>query len=66
VDQTSLDVSNENNTLVKYNRAADAMLTYQWTKSLRWVLEYTWARAASYAGSQNTSNQGATGFMLFF
>jgi len=66
VNQTSLDVSDGNNTLVKYNRAADAMLTYQWTKSLRWVLEYTWARAASYAGSQNTSNQGATGFMLFF
>ena len=66
VNQTSLDVSDENNDLVKYNRAADAMLTYQWTKSLRWVLEYTWARAASYAGSQNTSNQGATGFMLFF
>jgi hypothetical protein len=52
--------------LVKYNRAADVLLSYQWTKSLRWVLEYTWARAASYAGSQNTSNQGATGFMLFF
>ncbi len=52
--------------LVKYNRAADVLLSYQWTKSLRWVLEYTWARAAAYSGSQNTSNQGSTGFMLFF
>lgn len=52
--------------IVKYNRAADVLLSYQWTKSLRWVLEYTWARAAAYSGSQNTSNQGSTGFMLFF
>ena len=66
VDQTTLDQDDENTSLVKYNRAADALLTYQWTKSLRWVLEYTWARSASYAGSQSTSNQGATGFMLFF
>ncbi len=65
VNQTTLDVT-DNQSLVKYNRAADVLATYQWTKSLRYVLEYTWARAASYAGSQNTSNQGSTGFMLFF
>lgn len=63
-DRTFLD--GDPDPLVKYNRAADVLLSYQWTKSLRWVLEYTWARAAAYSGSQNTSNQGATGFMLFF
>lgn len=65
VNQTSLD-QDDFASLVKYNRAADVLMSYQWTKSLRYVLEYTWARAASYAGSENTSNQGSTGFMLFF
>lgn len=65
-DQTVAQEEETGDPLVKYNRAADVMLTYQWTKSLRWVAEYTWARSQAYSGAQNTSNQGASGFMLFF
>lgn len=66
LDQTSLDVTNGYDAMLESNKSADVMLTYQWTKALRWVLEYTWARSQAYSGAQNTSNQGASGFMLFF
>lgn len=66
LDQTSFDITDGDPRMVESNKAADVMLTYQWTKSLRWVLEYTWARSQAYSGLENTSNQGASGFMLFF
>ena len=51
---------------VKYNSAIVASGTYMWTKSLRWVLEYTYGSSASWDGVKITSNQGALGMMLFF
>ena len=51
---------------VKKNSAIVGSITYMWTKSLRWVAEYTYAKAKSQSGSEATSNQGAIGMMLFF
>ena len=66
LDQTTFDQTDGDPAMVESNKAADVLLSFQWTKSLRWVLEYTWARSQAYSGAQNTSNQGASGFMLFF
>jgi hypothetical protein len=66
LERTGNDPADATNTLVKYNAEGDGMITYQWTKALRWVFEYTWARSRSHAGAQTTSNQGTTGLMLFF
>ena len=40
--------------------------TYMWTKSLRWVIEFTSGTVKSYDGDKASSNQGAVGMMLFF
>jgi hypothetical protein len=48
------------------NSAIVGSITYLWTKSLRWVAEYTYAKAKAQDGSEATSNQGAIGMMLFF
>ena len=62
-DDDSCDI---NCAFVKKNSAIVGSITYMWTKSLRWVAEYTYAKAKSQDGSEATSNQGAVGMMLFF
>ncbi|MBX6331624.1 MAG: hypothetical protein IRY91_07240, partial [Gemmatimonadaceae bacterium] len=54
------------NSVVKSNRAADGILIFQWTKALKWVAEYTFATSEAFSGAKTKSNQGTTGFMLFF
>jgi len=70
LDETSFDTSPSSCdgpcSFVKYNSAIVASGTYMWTKSLRWVLEYTYGSSASWDGVKITSNQGALGMMLFF
>jgi len=48
------------------NSSIVGSITYLWTKSLRWVAEYTYTKAKSHDGVEATSNQGAIGMMLFF
>ena len=62
-DNTDCDI---NCGFVKKNSAIVGSITYLWTKSLRWVAEYTYAKAESQDGVKATSNQGALGMMLFF
>lgn len=62
-DNTDCDISCG---FVKKNSAIVGSVTYLWTKSLRWVAEYTYAKAESQDGVKATSNQGALGMMLFF
>jgi hypothetical protein len=52
--------------LVKYNAAGVGALQYQWTKSLRWVAEYTYATSANVSGGKNIQNNISLGTMLFF
>jgi len=70
LDETSYDTSplacDGPCDFVKYNSALVLSGTYMWTKSLRWVLEYTYGNSASWDGVKITSNQGALGMMLFF
>jgi hypothetical protein len=51
---------------VKKNSSIVGSITYLWTKSLRWVAEYTYSKAQAHDGAEATSNQGAIGMMLFF
>jgi hypothetical protein len=51
---------------VKKNSSIVGSITYLWTKSLRWVGEYTYSKAQAQTGEKATSNQGAIGMMLFF
>ncbi len=62
-DNTDCDV---NCGFVKKNSAIVGSVTYLWTKSLRWVAEYTYTKAKSQDGVEATANQGAVGMMLFF
>lgn len=70
LDETSFDTSPASCDgacdFVKYNSAIVASGTYMWTKSLRWVIEYTYGSSAAWDGVKITSNQGAIGMMLFF
>src|SRR5262249_16598755 len=70
LDETSFDTSPSSCDgpcdFVKYNSALVLSGTYMWTKSLRWVLEYTYGASASWDDVKITSNQGALGMMLFF
>ena len=52
--------------LLKYNSAAVGGLIYQWTKSVKYVVEYGYDAAANVAGGKDISNSFSTGFMLFF
>ena len=57
--------------LLKYNILGSAILTYQWTKSLRWVGEYDWTQSKNQGSTlipaeSITASQLSTGFMLFF
>jgi hypothetical protein len=51
---------------IKKNSAIVGSITYLWTKSLRWVAEYTYTKAESQDGVKAKANQGAIGMMLFF
>lgn len=51
---------------MKKNSAIVGSVTYLWTKSLRWVGEYTYTKATAQTGEKATANQGAVGMMLFF
>ena len=66
--QTSSDDSDceGNCSFMKKNSAIVGSVTYLWTKSLRWVAEYTYTKAKSQDGVEATANQGAVGMMLFF
>ena len=66
--QTSTDDSDcgGNCFFVKKNSAIVGSITYLWTKSLRWVGEYTYTKAQAQTGEKATANQGAIGMMLFF
>ncbi|MEO8881205.1 MAG: hypothetical protein ABI446_12500 [Gemmatimonadaceae bacterium] len=66
--QTDADVSDcEGNCFfMKKNSAIVGSVTYLWTKSLRWVGEYTYTKATAQTGEKATANQGAIGMMLFF
>ena len=56
----------DNAPFLKKNEAIVGSVTYLWTKSLRWVAEYTYTKATSHDGAEATANQGAVGMMLFF
>ena len=66
--QTSTDTNDcEGNCFfMKKNSSIVGSATYLWTKSLRWVAEYTYTKATAQTGEKATSNQGAVGMMLFF
>ena len=64
--QTDNDRAFGNAALLKDNLDGAAMLTYQWTKSLRFVAEYDYIESVSYAFDSNKQNQVAAGLMLFF
>jgi hypothetical protein len=51
---------------VKTNSSIVGSVTYMWTKSLRWVFEYTHGNSESQDGVKMSSEQGAVGMMLFF
>lgn len=63
---TDQDRLTDNLALLKDNLDGTAMITYQWTKSLRFVGEYDYLQSVNYAFQDNKSNQIAAGFMLFF
>ena len=54
------------NDLVKSNRSIDGILTFQWAKPLKWLIDYTYATSESFSDHKIKSNQVASGFMLFF
>jgi hypothetical protein len=56
----------DNAPFLKRNSSIVGSVTYLWTKSLRWVAEYTYTKAQAHDGAEATSNQGALGMMLFF
>lgn len=64
--RTDNDPGDAINDLVKSNRSIDGLVSYQWTKAVKWVLEYTWATSESFSDHKVRANQGSTGFMLFF
>jgi hypothetical protein len=57
--------------LLRSNIDGSVMLTYQWTKSLRWVGEYDWTQSQSQGGNdfepaKIAATQLSSGFMLSF
>lgn len=63
---TDQDRLTDNLALLKDNLDGSVMLTYQWTKSLRFVGEYDYTESVNYAFQNNKVNQIDAGFMLFF
>ena len=41
-------------------------VTYQWTKSLKWVFEGDYMQAEDFGGDKNHVIQFTSGLMLFF
>lgn len=69
IGESRLDLADGevNDELVRRNRSYVGLISYQITKSLRWVGEYTRSESTNHGGDpKNTANQGATGLMLFF
>jgi hypothetical protein len=66
VNQTDFDEAIDNDSLLKSNRSIIGTVVYQATKSLKWVAEFTHTESESHAGIEFTSDQFATGFMLFY
>jgi hypothetical protein len=64
--QDDTDFGTDNAPFLKKNSSIVGSITYLWTKSLRWVAEYTYSKAEAHDGVKATSNQGAIGMMLFF
>jgi hypothetical protein len=54
------------NDLVESNRSIDGLLAFQWSKAIKWVVNYTWATSESFSDHKVKTNQVASGFMLFF
>jgi hypothetical protein len=48
------------------NRAIIGQITYKWTKSLRWVVEYGHIDGYADGTKASKSDQGSVGMMLFF
>jgi hypothetical protein len=48
------------------NRLIDGQITYKWSKSLRWVLEYGHIDGYSDGAKSSKGDQGSLGMMLFF
>ena len=65
-DADDSDFGTDDAPFVKKNSAIVGSISYLWTKSLRWVFEYTYTKAQSHSGLESTANQGAVGMMLFF
>jgi hypothetical protein len=65
-DGDTNDCDGDCSNLVKKNSAIVGSVSYLWTKSLRWVAEYTYTKSQSQTGEKATANQGAVGMMLFF
>jgi hypothetical protein len=63
---TDDDVATSSSFLIRNASSVVASGTYMWTKSLRWVFEYTYGNMEAYSGLRATSNQVAAGMMLFF
>lgn len=64
---TGTAATNLRNGLLKYNSSIVGLFSYQMTKSLRWVTEYTYSEAKNQSGTlKDSSSQFGTGFMLFF
>jgi len=63
---TDNDPADALNDLVESNRSIDGLLTFQWSKALKWVANYTWATSESFSDHKVKTNQIASGFMLFF
>jgi len=64
--ETDADKAVSGDPLVKANSAATASIQYNWTKSLKQVLEATYAQSEAFSGAKKKSFQGALGLMLFF
>ena len=64
--ETDADKAGGADALVKANSAATASIQYNWTKSLKNVLEATYAQSEAFSGAKKKSFQGALGLMLFF
>lgn len=61
-----LDGPDDGNDLVENNSSAIGLVSYQMTKSLRYVTEVTHSSSESFSGNSRSANQLAAGLMLFF
>jgi hypothetical protein len=63
---TTNDTNIGNNGLLSHNLLGTGEVTYQWTKSLKWVAEGDYTQASDQGSDKNHEIQLATGLMLFF